>query len=484
MKKILLSCLILTCITLQGIPQQIDIPWHNQQWYDSLNIDKFTTYKVQIKQQDTIIEPYSEYVYNCRKNKLQIEYFGVNGKRIKKASRNYFFNQCGVLIEKTNSDELWINQMCCNAPDTTYRFGTSINTNDSLGRLIGIISDTVYVGNGLYHSSYKTFIYDSLGYLTESYQHNRNGNDTISTTTIGHFSHDEFGRLILITTISTSQKTRKTHKSWLRYKGTMAELYSLTITKEIKPVENKIVKPEFQSIIDSANVEGAILVYDFEQDKYYSNDFEWTKKGQLPASTFKIPNSIIALEIGIVKNDSTLFKWDGKKRGYKIWEQDLIFKDAFHYSCVPCYQEVAKEIGFKRMKEYLDLFNYGSIIVDSVTIDNFWMEGDSRINQFQQIDFLKTFYQSQLSISERTVKIMKRMMVIEENSAFKLSGKTGWSYSNGIENGWFVGYIESKGMTYFFATNIEPKENLNMELFPKIRKDVTFKAFQELRIID
>jgi len=118
--------------------------------------------------------------------------------------------------------------------------------------------------------------------------------------------------------------------------------------KDEKSTELRIVISEFNTIIESADVKGSILIYDFENNKYYSNDFQWAEKGNLPASTFKIPNSIIALETGIVEDDSTLFKWDGEKRYLKNWEQDLTFKQAFHYSCVPCYQEVARKIGTKK----------------------------------------------------------------------------------------------------------------------------------------
>jgi len=250
-----------------------------------------------------------------------------------------------------------------------------------------------------------------------------------------------------------------------------------------KKTEFEIVIPQFQTIIDSALVEGAILIYDLEDKKYYSNDFMWSKNGHLPASTFKITNSIIALETGTVESDSTLFKWNGEKRMLKNWEQDLILRDAFHYSCVPCYQEMAKKIGVKNMKKYLDTLEYGNMDVDSNNIDLFWLEGESRITQFQQIDFLRRFYQSKLPISQRTETIMKRMIVIEENESFKLSGKTGWSIRSGNNNGWFVGYIETNNRTYFFATNIKPKQQFNMDLFPMTRKDVTFKALEQMEII-
>jgi beta-lactamase class D len=121
--------------------------------------------------------------------------------------------------------------------------------------------------------------------------------------------------------------------------------------------------------------------------------------------------------------------------------------------------------------------------VDSTNIDIFWLEGGSRINQFQQIDFLNRFYRSELSISERTEAIMTRMMVIEENDEYKLSGKTGWSIRNGNNNGWFIGYLEFRNKIYFFATNVEPKEQFEMDMFPMIRKDVTYKAFRQMGII-
>lgn len=236
----------------------------------------------------------------------------------------------------------------------------------------------------------------------------------------------------------------------------------------------------FQQILDSAQVKGAILFYDAKKDIYYSNDFDWTKKGKLPASTFKIANSIIALETGVVENDSTLFPWDGEPRALSVWEQDLIFREAFHRSCVPCYQEVARAVGAKRMNEYLEKMEYGKMVVDSSNIDVFWLRGDSKISPMQQIDFLKRFYEEQLPIAARTTRIMKEMIVMEEADTYKLSGKTGWAVRDGHNNGWFVGYLEKGEELYFFATNIDPQEDFNMDFFPRIRTEITFKAFEEM----
>lgn len=249
-------------------------------------------------------------------------------------------------------------------------------------------------------------------------------------------------------------------------------------------VETKfLVNNQFQEILDKAKLEGAILVYDLYKDVYYSNNFDWCKAGNLPASTFKIPNSIIALEAGVVKNDSAIFKWNGESRYLKIWEQDLTFKEAFHYSCVPCYQEVARKIGVERMKSSLAKLNFGSMDVNEMTLDNFWLEGKSKINQFQQIDFLKRLHNSELLISERTDSIMKSMMIMHKSNHYVLRGKTGWSVRGEENNGWFVGYVLVKKNAYFFATNVVPKKNFDMKFFSRERKEVTFKALKVLKVL-
>jgi len=243
---------------------------------------------------------------------------------------------------------------------------------------------------------------------------------------------------------------------------------------------HEIVKPAFQKIINVNNIHGAILIYDLNKDLFYANDFSWAKTGRLPASTFKIPNSIIALETKVVDSDSTLFKWKGEKRAYKVWEQDLILKDAFKYSCVPCYQEIARKIGKKRMNAYLEKLNYQNMDVHSENLDVFWLEGASKITQFEQIDFLKRFYTSELKIAKRTEAIMKKILFIEKTEKYALYGKTGLSIRNKQQNGWFVGYAQSEENTLFFATNISPKETTDITVFPRLRKEITLKALQLL----
>lgn len=265
---------------------------------------------------------------------------------------------------------------------------------------------------------------------------------------------------------------------------------SCTETKSTEAIEtsqeqsNRIIKKEFKAILDSAGVEGSILIFSDKDQKYFSNNFEWSKTGQLPASTFKIPNSIIALELGIMENDSSIIYWDGKPKYLPQWEQDLSFKDAFHTSCVPCYQEIAREIGVERMKKFTSEFDFGKMSIDSSNIDLFWLEGTSQINQFEQVDFLRRFNEQRLPISQRTYILMQRMMIIEENDDFTLRGKTGWSNDNDIDNCWFVGFIETTSNFSYFATNIRPEKQADINSALKIRKNITVQALKSLDLMD
>ncbi len=241
--------------------------------------------------------------------------------------------------------------------------------------------------------------------------------------------------------------------------------------------------PSLNMIFEDADVEGSILIFDFIDNKLISNDFNWAEKGYLPASTFKIQNSIIALETGVVESDTTILRWDGKARRFPIWEKNMSLKEAFQLSCVPCYQEIARKIGPNRMLENLDKLKYPGIRITEENIDKFWLEGKLEINQYQQVDFLKRLYFGELLVSNRTTQMMKDILILEENKNYRLSAKTGWAVRDGNNIGWFVGYLESNNKVYFFATNIKPKEEFNMEMFHLIRKDVTMEAFKKLKLI-
>lgn len=241
--------------------------------------------------------------------------------------------------------------------------------------------------------------------------------------------------------------------------------------------------PELKAFLDSLDIQGAALVYDLQTNSYTGYNPERWQQGYLPASTFKIANSLIALETGVVTGPEMIFPWDGKPRRLKIWDKDMPFKEAFHISCVPCYQQIAREIGPERMQDYLAAFDYGKMDVREENIDLFWLTGKSRITQLEQIEFLQKIYDESLPLSPKTLTTFKELMIREETETYRLSGKTGWALRDNESIGWYVGYIEKGENVYFFATNIEPNDLDQQEGFAKSRVLVTEELFRRMKLL-
>lgn len=241
--------------------------------------------------------------------------------------------------------------------------------------------------------------------------------------------------------------------------------------------------PELRSVFDKLNVSGSILIYDRNENRYMGYDLERCNEAFCPASTFKIPNTLIALETGIAIPES-VFEWNGESRGIADWEKDFTLAEAFRASVVPVFQEIARRIEVDRMKYYTRLFAYGAMDITPENIDKFWLEGNSSISQYQQIYFLIKLYNLELPISEESMKQVKEMMLYETGENYTISGKTGWAIRQEESVTWFVGYLETSGNVYFFATNVAPNENSDMKSFGQVRIDLTKEILSRLKLLD
>ena len=237
-----------------------------------------------------------------------------------------------------------------------------------------------------------------------------------------------------------------------------------------------------KGIFDKYGLTGTILIFDPTTGRSFGyNPARWDS-GYLPASTFKIPNSLIGLETGVI-DTGYIFKWDGKKRRLPQWNKDLTLRDAFRVSCVPCYQELARRIGPERMKSFLTRMNYPGMEVRAENIDLFWLEGNSRITPRQQVEFLRRLYEENLPLKKSVMQAVKEIMVNETTPEYTLSGKTGWAVRNGNNYGWFVGWIEVKGKVHYIATLVEPKNQEKVDDFAMARKTVTKEVMRYVGMV-
>ncbi len=203
-------------------------------------------------------------------------------------------------------------------------------------------------------------------------------------------------------------------------------------------------KPTWQNYFQAANVDGCFLLYDLQKDEYLSYNRERVNKGFLPASTYKILNSLIALETGAVRDEQELLRWDGVERMVPAWNRDQNMREALANSTVWFYQEMARRIGQSRMQHYVDAANYGNRNI-SGGIEHFWLDGGMRITAKEQIDLLVKLHRNQLPFSSRTTSTVKDMLVTERTEKYILRSKTGWAglgNKNAPQIGWWVGYVE------------------------------------------
>lgn len=175
----------------------------------------------------------------------------------------------------------------------------------------------------------------------------------------------------------------------------------------------------------------------------------------LPASTFKIVNSLIGLQTGVISSDTMVIKWDSLVRPVPEWNKDLTMYEAFRVSAVPYYQEVARRIGKDTMQFWLDSLSYGTEKIRG-PIDSFWLNNTLKIHPDEQLGLVKQLYFDQLPFYQIHQQTVKKAMLMEDQTAYRLSYKTGLGKrENGHPLAWIVGWIEENRHPYFFVLNIE-----------------------------
>jgi beta-lactamase class D len=207
--------------------------------------------------------------------------------------------------------------------------------------------------------------------------------------------------------------------------------------------------------------EGALVIYDLKANTYGRYNKARCTRRFSPMSTFKIPNSLIALETGVLKDVEEIIPWDKKRDPAKEWwvkfgwAKDHTLRSAIKHSVVWFYREVARRVGRSRMQKMVDAFDYGNKDI-SGPIDLFWLNGTIKISADEQVEFLKRFYLGKLKVSKPSLLQVKDILVREKTEAYTFSAKTGGgAVKNGKAIGWYVGYVERGKDVYFFTINID-----------------------------
>lgn len=219
------------------------------------------------------------------------------------------------------------------------------------------------------------------------------------------------------------------------------------------------VRADWARLFEDVGATGTLLVVDERDGTRHVHDAARARQRFVPASTFKIPHLLFALDAGIATDAAQTFRWDGVPRRFAHWNRDQTLAEAMRGSTVWVFQDVARALGERRERRYLRRIGYGNRSVAG-GIDRFWLDGGLAISAVEQIEFLQRLQRDALPFDATHQRLVKQLILIERidiehGPGFMLHGKTGWTFDADAQLGWFVGWADTPDGAVFFALNID-----------------------------
>ena len=205
--------------------------------------------------------------------------------------------------------------------------------------------------------------------------------------------------------------------------------------------------------------EGSFVLYDLENDAWNIYDMENATKRVSPDSTYKIYDALFGLEEGIITCDNSLMAWDKEIYPYEEWNKDQNLDSAMKSSVNWYFDKINEQLGISRAYNYIKEIGYGNENI-SGDVPSYWLESSLKISPVEQVELLTKLYNNELDFSSENVDAVIDSIRLSVSESGTLYGKTGTGRVEGHDvNGWFVGFVETKGNTYFFAANIGADNN-------------------------
>ena len=256
-------------------------------------------------------------------------------------------------------------------------------------------------------------------------------------------------------------------------------------------IKSTILSEEIEKSLSPYN--GSFVFYDFKQDKYFTSNDSLCNLRYPAYSTFKIACSLIALDMGIAKNESYTIQYDSikyplpewmkEKDFFAHWYDDHTLKTALKYSVNWYFNELGEQIGNENMADYMEKLSYGNQVV-STGAEQAWYNGQLKISAIEQVEFIKNILnQNCKGISKDAQHITKQLFPGEKENNYSLYGKTGTGEIGDERSiNWNIGYLETKGNIYAYALNLFEDDANTIPW--KQRMGMVKKIFADLGLID
>lgn len=234
-------------------------------------------------------------------------------------------------------------------------------------------------------------------------------------------------------------------------------------------------RSEWARIFKEHDVLGTFVLKNISTQETIFHDRERSMNSYVPASTFKILNSMIALQVASITSAEDTIRWDGMDKGNKLWNRDHTMESAFPVSCVWFYQELARRTGEQKMREWIEKSNYGNKRMGT-EVDRFWLDGPLSISAIEQIHFLEKLVKNGLPFEEAVQVKVKEIMLTDSTATYSMCSKTGWAQ----RIGWNVGFVQTPAEVWVFAMNMDMEDISRAAA----RTSITYAILREEGIID
>jgi beta-lactamase class D len=233
--------------------------------------------------------------------------------------------------------------------------------------------------------------------------------------------------------------------------GGAATIASLAVLPAHADIVERI---DLEAVFSAQKVAGTFATFEPTSNRVTLVNAERAKRRYVPASTFKIANSLIALETGAVRDENEIVPYGGKKQPFPAWEKDMSMREAIAASAVPIYQELARRIGLEAYQDWLARLDFGNRATGN-NVETFWLDGPLEISAVEQAQFAARLARQELPASARAQNLVRDIARLEQRDGRILYGKTGWRFSSKPQLGWWTGWVEQDGTVTGFSLNID-----------------------------
>ena len=156
--------------------------------------------------------------------------------------------------------------------------------------------------------------------------------------------------------------------------------------------------------------ESCFLLYDEQSGRSTREPAEACSTRVTPASTYKIPHALAALDARVVSGAHEVFPYDGAALPFERWKRDHDLASAMRDSVVWYFQRIAERMGIEREREYLKAFEYGNQDA-SGPLTSFWLGDSLRISPDEQLGFLRKFFEGKLPVRDEVARTVRGILV-------------------------------------------------------------------------